>query len=443
MNPGYIVLIVIGSLLALPWILELIAYISLRSRAKTTESFLCKNLRYIVYITGQVRSGKTTFQAGYANIRTKDLIKRAQRKIDFVCTAFPTVPFDCIETILQEDFTKGLINSDLEARKLLAEGMILSKYRDLSYNNRVSPKSVPFAEMLSDYIDSKWALFRNNYVYYYGKAFHSMVTNNDAMDYEPSMLNIKDINLRMSSKTNSDHQSDYHLLPYSIIAEDEKQISGKDNTRFMSYSKADSGSSDCLRLIGQLGEETIYYSTTNQYWGTDINRERELATEIISMRKSIAVNPFFVNMWLLRLREWPIKFILKFKNKRCRIDSIRPLQGNSKARNKLSKIMFRKKTLASHGYVIFTGLVYHNPADFGKRSKFTLSGVDSLRAVIPLKYCFGSINTFQFHAVQKELINKSKWVLHDEPESIKDTELANRVLDKKVTPMKKNIPKTG
>jgi hypothetical protein len=105
--------------------------------------------------------------------------------------------------------------------------------------------------------------------------------------------------------------------------------------------------------------------------------------------------------------------------------------------------MFKKKSLASKGYVIFNGLIYHNPADYGKRSKFTLSGVDNLFAVIPLKYCYGSINTFQFHAIQKELISKSRWELRDEPKTIQDAELADRVLSKRAGQMKKTVPKTG
>lgn len=375
-TPGQIALIVIAVIVLIPWIIELIAWLSLRSRERATEVFLCKSLRYIVYITGQVRAGKTTFQAGYANIRTKDLIKRAKRKVDFICLAFPTVPFDCIEKDLQDDFCKGNIDSLKEARSLLADGMILSKYRNLTYDNRVSAKTVPFVEMLTSYIDAKWALYRNNYVYYYGKAFHSMITDSDAMDYDPSMLNIKDLYLAMGNGQKGDKspKSNYHLLPYSIIAEDEKQIAGKDSTRFMALSKSDTGSADCLRLIGQLGEETIYYCTTNQYWGTDYNRERDLATEIVSMEKSTAVNPYFMNMFVLRLLEMIPNLKLKHKNRKCKkATAIRPLQANSKQRNYLSRIMFQKKWFAAHGYVIFKGIIYHSPADFGKRSKFALS----------------------------------------------------------------------
>lgn len=431
-----IILIVLSGIILIPWLIELISWLTLRSQAKKTEAFLCKNLRYIVYITGQVRAGKTTFQAGYANIRTKDLIKRAKRKIDFICLAFPSVPFDCIEKDLQDDFNKGRIDSVEEARSLLADGKILSKYRNLTYNNRVSAKTVPFVEMLSSYIDAKWALYRNNFVYYYGKAFHSMVTNNDSMDYDPTMLNIKDLYLKMKKGSKDDSpQSDYHLLPYSIIAEDEKQIAGKDSTRFMALSKSDTGSSDCLRLIGQLGEETIYYCTTNQYWGSDYNRERELATEVLSMEQSTAVNPFFMNMFVFRLMEMIPKFKLKHRNKKCKkANAIRPLQANSKQRNFLSKMMFHKKWFAAHGYVVFKGIIYHNPADFGKRSKFTMSRVDKLYAVIPLRYCYGSVNTFQFHAVQNQLISKSRWRIQDEPQSIQNEELANRVLNKTAPP---------
>ena len=52
-------------------------------------------------------------------------------------------------------------------------------------------------------------------------------------------------------------------------------------------------------------------------------------------------------------------------------------------------------------------------------------------ATIPLIYCYGSVNTFQFYSVQRELMSSSKWKMKDEPESITDEEMARRVLRKR------------
>ena len=426
--PMIVFLSVLGGLLVIPWIVEIVYRVTLRGSARRTESFLCSRLRYLVYITGKVRAGKTTFQAGYANIRTKDLIRKARMKIRFVALAFPQVPFDTIENRLQEAFRRGEIDSTRMARQLLARGQILSAYGHLSYDNHLSAKPVPFLSLLSDYIDARWALMRNNYVYYYGKAFHSWVTGNDAMDYTPDMLAIKDRYLN-PDREGSDKSQDYHLLPYSIICEDEKQLAGKDATQFMAYAKADSGSADCMRLIGQLGQETIYYTTTNQYWGADINRERDLATDIVSMERSVAINPRFMELFLVKLVEIPARIVLWIRRRRH--GEVDPYLVNSKSRSFLGRTYDLRKRIAAHGYVFFRGIIYHDANDIGKRTK-GLSTADRLRATIPIRYCRGSTNTFEFHSVQKALVSKSRWRLTDEPKEVKDEDLASRVLQKRV-----------
>ena len=424
---GIVVLSVLGGLAVLPWIAELIYVISLRGSARRTEGFLCTHLRYLVYITGKGRSGTTTFQAGYANIRTKDLIRRARRKVRFVALAFPEVPFDAVQDRIRDAFERGEIDSLATAQGLLAKGQILSNYAGLSYDNHLAAKPVPFVTLLADYVDAQWALMRNNYVYYYAKAFHSWVTGNDAMDYTPDMLAIKDRALNPGAKGSS-VQDDYHLLPYSIICEDEKQLSGKDCTQFMAYAKADSGSADCMRLIGQLGQETIYYTTTNQYWGSDVNRERDLATEIVAMEKSVAINPRFCEMALIRLVEIPARIVLWWR--RLRKGPTDPYLVNSKARSFLGRTMDLRKRVASHSFVFFKGRIWHDANDFGK-AKPANGAVDQLRAVIPVRYCRGSTNTFEFHSVQRRLISQSRWRLTDEPSQPKDEDLADRVLRKR------------
>lgn len=415
------IIIAVGLVALVPILIQYISIRLLKRSCRISEGFLMGRLRFIVYVTGQVRAGKTTFAAGYTNIRTKYLMQKARKRIEFTCLAEPDVPFDKVDEILKEDFQNGNNDTYKEARKLLAKDMPLETYRNLEYDNRVAPHPVPFIELLESYINAYWALLRNNYVYYYGKAFYSQVTHTDAMDYDPTMLSIKDRALT----------GDYHVLPYTVIFEDERQLSGKDNQTSHAYAKADSGGADFLRLIGQIGQESIFYVTTNQYWGTDINRERMLATDIISMDKSYAMNPYFLPRFFIACYELPFRFIRWIREKTDKTDPVTPLERKSGWRKALSKSMMWRKYWVSKGYVRFKGVIYHSAADFGKSKAFASKGIDLLRATIPLKMCYGSVNTFQFYSVQRELLSRSKWTLKDEPKAIEDSELANRVLMKR------------
>ena len=417
--PWIVALSVLGALAVIPPIAQFFVLLSLNKQASASEWFLLDHLRYIVYVTGQIRAGKTTFAAGYTNIRTKALIRKAKNKAEFTCLAVPEVPFDEVDLILEEDFRSGEYDAWKEARKLVSKDMPFEKFRNTLYDNHVAAHPVPFVKLLEAYVNAYFALLRNNYVYFYGKNFYSQITFNDAMDYDPSMLNIKD---RLKT-------GDYHVYPYSVIFEDERQLSGKDNTQYRAYAKADTGASDFLRLIGQIGQESIYYVTTNQYWGTDVNRERDLATDIVVMDSSWAVNPFFLPRLAIRLYEIPWK-IAKWlrRHRKC---AITPLEERSRYRKELSRAMLWRKHWASKGYVKFGGVIYHSSSDVGKTEQYTAKRVDHLRCTIPLIYCYGSVNTFQFYSVQRELMSSSKWKMKDEPATVTDGEMARRVLRKR------------
>lgn len=419
-----LLLSLLGALLIIPIVVQVLMLFFLKKRAQSSEWCLMDRLRFIVYVTGQVRAGKTTFAAGYTNIRTKHLIQKARAKIEFTCLACPDVPFNLADDLLQADFQAGEVDTWKEAKKLVSKGMPFEPFRELVYDNHITAHPVPFVKLLESYINAYFALLRNNYVYFYGKNFYSQITENDALDYDPSMLSIKD---RLKS-------CDYHIFPYSVIFEDERQLSGKDNTQYRAYAKADTGASDFLRLIGQIGQESIYYITTNQYWGTDVNRERDLATDIVCMDCSEAVNPFFLPRFLIWVYEIPPRIVKWLKRrKKC---VVTPLESKSWYRKQLSRAMIWRKYWASKGYIRFRGVIYHSAKDVGKTEQYTAKHVDRLRVTIPLIYCYGSVNTFQFYSVQRELMNRSKWKIEDEPKAVSDEEMARRVLSKREDKLK-------
>lgn len=87
----YWILIIVAGALLLPWIIQWSAVAALERREAWSEGFICRSLRYLVYITGQIRSGKSTFLAAHSNIRTKDLRRKALSRIEFTCLAFPGI----------------------------------------------------------------------------------------------------------------------------------------------------------------------------------------------------------------------------------------------------------------------------------------------------------------------------------------------------------------
>lgn len=121
-TPWIIVLSILGALIVIPPVVQLFVLLSLKRQASSTEWYLMDRLRYIVYVTGQVRAGKTTFAAGYTNIRTKALIRKVRNKIDFTCLAVPEVPFDEADRILEKDFEDGEADAWKEAGKGRGDG---------------------------------------------------------------------------------------------------------------------------------------------------------------------------------------------------------------------------------------------------------------------------------------------------------------------------------
>jgi hypothetical protein len=432
MKPWLIAVIVTAGLLLIPWIVEFIYVKVLKAKEKRSEKYIGQKLRWIIYINGAVRSGKTTLMAGIVNVKSKALERKARDRVRFTCLAVPNIPFNDVEPILKADFEAGAIDAKAEALKLVSKDQPFSDFARQKYDNHVA-KPVSFLALLQDYIDARWALMRDNYVYYYAKAFTSQINGKSAMDYDPSMLFIKDKDREDNDDEKDESKkrfSDYHILEYTIIAEDEKQISGKDNSQWAKFAKADTGSADFLRLIGQIGQETILYITTNQVWGSDVNRERNLATDIVYVIESWAINPYYLQMFMIRLFEIPFRVAIWIRGKRNRKE-IDPMIEKSPSRKVLSVMMSRRKHWASKGYIVSHSKVYHNANDVGKSARNTLSGVDDTHLTLPLKYCRGSIDTFQFHAIQERLLSHSRWRMQDEPKEVTADALAERALAKR------------
>ena len=414
-----IVLSILGFILII-FLSEIIWISKLENNVDSSRSSVA-DLRYINYICGSVGIGKTTMGCGVTNMLQDALIERAKRTIKGFATIYFELDLRPANAIIKDLWSKGVINAHKIAIKILTQ----DPYKQLNntyYSNYMTEK-VPFSILLTDYIEAQMSLLRFNYVYYYNGAFYSFITKKMAMPFTPEMIDIKN---RALSK-------DYKILKYSIIFEDEKQLSGKLSTSWQSYAKEDGGASDFLRLIRQLGKGTIYYITTSQEFGADEVRERKLATSIIYILKMDKINPYLIERFLLGLVYQFLMYLFNFKGDYfARDDLERYYTSSTIIKKALFRVKQARKKLESKSYLRYSCLKYNSATDVGKRPGLTTYGTDWLNLTFPIKYCFGSINTYQFGAIQDYLISNTTFTGKDNKKGIvSDAELATRILSKK------------
>ncbi|MCR5764640.1 MAG: hypothetical protein K6G09_01555 [Treponema sp.] len=457
-----VVLITLASIVFGTGLVLLIQFIyvkALENRSIRSIGWVKHAFRFIVYVIGKIRAGKTTFMAGCLAAFTEKYMHDAHTKIDFCCLAFPTVNFSLADDTIENDFGRGLIDSEVTAAKLMRD--VFSNCNNLYYDNQLNPKPIAFRRILVDYIDASWALMRNNYVAYAGRAYHSPITDNDAMPYDPRMWDIRDIaeqqhyvqeanknlhalleklkNMDEKSKEkkalkatveklqrykDTDEQSDWHLFYYCAYAQDEKQLDARtDAVRSMAENLEDHGNTVSKRLIGQLTKEHAILFCTAQQFGADNNRERALATEIPMIEKSEVVDPYFLPRFLIACYEFYWKHQRKRLQRRAEKAALKTgidpnlvftLKEQSKIRDHLSKSMIWKKYWHAKSFVHYTGKLYYSPDDVGKSRNSLVSGYNDIDVLFPIKWAFGSTDTFLFNAVNVKMNATSRYRLRDE-----------------------------
>ena len=146
-------------------------------------------------------------------------------------------------------------------------------------------------QMLRDYINAYIALLRNNYVYFVNRKFYSHITHNYARDYDEKLLDIKDAYL--SKK--------YGIDLYSVLFWDEVALSDNKSTNFQAFASNDAGSDAFLRLVRQIGKETLDVVKTVQDVSRIVKAERELLTSVVSVegRHEIIISKFKFKIYSL------------------------------------------------------------------------------------------------------------------------------------------------
>lgn len=383
-----------------------------------TERFLGGSVFGLVtYICGNIGAGKTTCGAGICNVLSKIKQQQASESIEKVKLILPDLDYNKIDSIISLAFSLKLTNTDAILQFLLEKDEKIKSYvQDKFYDNNLYP--ISRISLLRDYTDAYLALLRNHYVYFNRRKFYCYVTDTWAMKYTPDMIDLKDRHL----------SQDWKIQRYSVIFEDEKILSGKVSTNYQEVASEDGGADTFLRLIRQMGKGTIHYISTAQDFERIVKQERELATGIFYIQKRkecpiIDLRSIFNDFALDLLQRWEIciesfvdyffasRLKLWMKRKRILEENSLPIdEVNSKVekysvqfskkanflKKKIAQLTQKQEKYFADGYLTYQGVYYTSASDVGKSKQDCSSLRLDLKLTFPLRYCYGSTDSYAF-----------------------------------------------
>lgn len=407
-------------LIAVPPIFGIIFIIRrqrIRSRLQYTKYFIKKEVSFVSYVCGSVGAGKTTFSCGLTNMLTDMLIDKAIKSIKKITTIYYDVDFRKMDGIILSYFNKNIFEEQKIIKRILIEKEYKEAFNGKEYDSYM--KIVPAISLIKDYITSQLAIYRNNYVYYYQSGFYSVITKNNAMPFLPEMMDIK----------NRSRDKDYSILPYSVIFEDEKQLSKKKANNFQATAKEDGGANMFLRLIRQLGKASMYYITTSQEFDGSDKHERNLATSIVFITGRKNINLYILNNFILRLIKGFIEYLFNIRYDFKDISELDRYKSPSRLKHVIFRLEQRLRFNYSKSFLKYDVIIYHSPKDVDKNIKFATYGAKKGSIIFPIKYCFGSIDTYAFSAVQEYLMKNSN-ALNFKESKMKQDEFVQHILEK-------------
>ena len=392
-----------------------------RRCVRTEETFRSGRFGYAIYVCGHQGAGKTTMMSGLGNMYTKIKYEDVRKRILEIQLLLGDVDFSPIDSVVRDAFFRCHVTNTDAILSSLSESFpeLMSRLHDEFVDDGLYPYNKMF--YLRQYVDCLLAVFRDNYDYYYSRQFYCWVNDRWAMDFDPGMIEIKDRHL----------SRDYRLQHWTNILDDEK-TTYKGNLDYREQYRRDSGGDLFLRFIRHLGMETVHYFTTAQDFGRVVANERELGTSIFYVLDRKEVGCFdlplvFLGIAYEFLDRWRVfldSFVESFRKAEAdrlgkesemlsRFDlppipahseKARKLSGSyesraSRARRLLSRIERSMRRRRADGFVRYRGSWYSNADDVGKeasKAKAMCSPMGTFEFVFPVRWCYGSVNTWYF-----------------------------------------------
>ena len=371
--------------------------------------FYHDNIKYFKNVKGQVIDSK-----GFLLSDSFEKIPVFNKSIEYCRDKDGIIKFD--------DFFNPLVDKEVDETEQARDLVYVDNY--LSY--------VDGYQMLRDYIAAYVALLRNNYVFFINRKFYSHITHNYAYDFDEKLLDIKDCFLAKQ----------YSVNMYSSLFWDEVALSGNKSTNFQQYAANDTGSDAFLRLVRQIGKNTINVIKTIQDTDRMVKAERELLTSVmfINTRHEIVISKFkftilkFFYKLLIKYNNYLTEQIsaiksykLKVKSKKIArklidFDETNPDKEvikyfndlknkydsrSTKLRFLLNKLSNKIDKLFASGILAYKGTLYYNADDVGKSNLAKNRKID-FTLFFPIRYCYGSTDTYAYSIIGDYLQIRSK-----------------------------------
>lgn len=409
----FIILIIIGCVIVF-FVLGTIARILLDKHARDnceilvdyTRQKVKEELGFVRIVSGKIRAGKSTLGSGLIHMDELNILEQLQNALTDVREIIHDVNWLEINKDIEEDYVAS-------HDRFLCHKRLMKKYEedfyDRSYNNYL--KDISYGSLLEKYIYAYFRLLDGNYVLS-NITKYSFITGKWSKPYNDSIIRLKEVVEANKLKVT---KSNYSVLRYTTIFEDEKLLGDKNNVN-VSSNFSDDGSSIFYRLIGHLGQETIYYTTTAQNALRWCKNEREIATSIvyINSREVIGNLPFVTRFWRKRQAK-NNKRMFKYMKRHFKKDEERRnefLLNDNKFKQKHMYYKDKLNKIFSESYLSYHCTIYRKVDDIGK-SQEDSNGAFNFDLVFPIKWCFASIDSHYFSFLQDYLEGYGKSSYYD------------------------------
>lgn len=346
-----------------------------------------------------IGTGKSSLQAGLKHIFELEIQDKIIDKLEQTKILLPQLDFNAINEFIDEN-----IRSYNDFAKL-TNNLI----KQLDINDSFIFDIVNFYQVYSlfyDYIYAYYCLnYRNNYVMSKTKIF-SRVTNNYNLSYLVDNQKINEAYINQS----------YDIEDYVVELLDELTDefgAGK----YFNDIKDENGAKDYRRKYRHIHKENNRIISTKQDASDEIKKYRILNnTEVEILQKVKLIGRFLfiqkIFLFLLSFVSFFRNLIIFFKwlfrkkiRKNYSLSDYNDFLYNQKNLYKTlkSKVHFLFKTLDSFGFCYFKTKVFLSNKDIESSSNYY-----KVNFYIPMTYCFGVYDTFEFNYIQLNLLSKSR-----------------------------------
>ncbi len=384
------------------FIRDLIVRSNMAHKSVETEINLREKLGYIILIFGKIRVGKTTLMSALAHVIVKVLRYNAYSKCEHVKSIILNVDWLEIDKLINELYEKNVPVKDASDIVFNNFETQLSKSH-YSYVNR----EITYESLMLDYIEARYALIRNNYIYSLKEqVMYCRITNNYSLVYDPKWTRWKD----------AWQDRDYRFPKYCVILWDEKNMDP--NKKALGYHdayKEDDGTPEFLRAFGNSSKETRYLIFTAQEAKNWVTLERRLVSSIVEVRGRKKINiwslsRFIINR-IIKLTNLIYRIFIFFKFTKIRKDNY--INNYNVFRKILKWLDSRLDYLDYKCYLRFDIALYDNMDDLGKKNTSTSTYCDELSLYFPTFYAWGNIDTWQLSYLDDELIKRSEHTIFE------------------------------